>query len=72
MDKENTSHEDPVFQEYVAGQKEEILSPFNQWVTGKKLGRPPNPDDCALHYTLHGGAKAYAQKNDRDIEGADL
>jgi len=32
-----------------------VTSPFNKWVTGKALGRSPDPVDLHLHFWENGG-----------------
>lgn len=44
------------FEEYVALQKDKILSPFNKWVTGEKVGRTPTSEELAFNYIESGGA----------------
>jgi hypothetical protein len=48
--------------QYIMGMYEEINGPFNSWVTGITIGRPPSSSDKFTHYLLHGGVQAYRAK----------
>ncbi len=63
-DREFTRH----FNEQIA----EILSAFNRWVTGEKVGHNPDDNELLYNYVISGGAKNLAIKNGRDVKGADL
>jgi hypothetical protein len=40
----------------------EMLSEFNMWVTGEKLGHPPTKEEAVMHYVIHGGAENFAER----------
>lgn len=72
MNAKDESLKDPAFETYMEEQQKEILSPFNRYVTGEKVGRDPTDEELAMHYIENGGAKAFSQRHNRNIEGTDL
>ena len=42
---------------------EEILSPFNRWVTGQEIGHEPNHNECVLHFIDYGGVERFRQEH---------
>lgn len=44
---------------YLALELGEALGPFNRWVTGVTLNRPPTDEECLWHYIEHGGPEHF-------------
>jgi len=49
--------------EYLKLEEEEILSPFNEYVTGEALKRPVTKKDMEEHYVENKGPENFAQKH---------
>ncbi|OHA84894.1 MAG: hypothetical protein A2591_01040 [Candidatus Yonathbacteria bacterium RIFOXYD1_FULL_52_36] len=66
----NKLADDPTIsgEEYLQMQVEKVLSPFNVYVTGKKLGREPTPDELAWNYLENNGAIQHAEENEAKVK----
>lgn len=53
------------FEEYVAQQMADMLSPFNLWVTGIAIGHQPSADEAAEHYERCGGSDHFRETHIR-------
>lgn len=49
-------------EEYVRRQQEEMLSPFNRWITGEKVGHNPDYNELAEYYVRSGGARDFSDR----------
>lgn len=47
-------------QTYLALELGDALGPFNRWVTGVALKRPPTDEECLWHYIEHGGPEQFS------------
>jgi hypothetical protein len=54
--------------QYIEKQIAEILSQFNRWVTGQKVGHDPTRNELSTNYVETGGAKRFAEENEIDPE----
>jgi hypothetical protein len=48
--------------EFFNGLRNEIHSPFNEWVTGVAVGHPPTNDEKIVHFLVHGGRENYRKR----------
>ncbi len=62
METENSKKPIPL-DEYLAKQKEIILSPENMWYAGERFGHKPNENEAVMHYIECGAAEKFAQDN---------
>lgn|GEM_PF-1829573 len=52
--------------------REEINSPFNEWVTGESVGHTPAFEEKLIHFEAHGGHRGLRERFFRENPGARL
>ena len=60
------------FENYMRIQIEKILSPFNRWVTGEKVGHNPTDNELAMNFIECGGAEAHENEHENEMRNSCL
>jgi hypothetical protein len=48
--------------QYVRGFHAEVNSPYNEWVTGEKVGHSPTWDEKLIHFITSGGVRDFRKR----------